>query len=139
VNKIADTYTPHRGRTKDIAYGYTDTLALAEGKLDRNYARERYGQQGFLFPDPKSIDENGKYTRELDPHGTECVNSADTWSFVAAGIFFTVKCGRTINKPVDCGTSSKPVRSDDCAEDFVVWDEQSVDDDDDEDDEEGEG
>ncbi|KAI0903972.1 SGNH hydrolase [Ustulina deusta] len=75
----------------DYAYGYDGSTALPLGQFDRSCVS--YGsKKKFLCPDA-----SGKKEGTCDASTSEF--NADSYSFVASGIFFSKKCGKSIPYP----------------------------------------
>jgi hypothetical protein len=73
----------------DVAYGYTDCTLLAQGTFDRSCAK-------YADPNKPVCATNGV---EGVCDKTMSGDNADTYSIVAAGIYFSQKCGKIIPAP----------------------------------------
>ncbi|KAH6842747.1 mutanase [Chaetomium sp. MPI-CAGE-AT-0009] len=88
----------------DIAYGFTGCSALPLGQFDRScvsYGQQKLDKKGVLSP-ALCPDEAGK--EGLCPPEMSARN-ADTYSHVAAGIYFSKQCNRDIPYPSGPGSS----------------------------------
>ncbi|KAK8026491.1 hypothetical protein PG991_003547 [Apiospora marii] len=77
--------------TSDYAYGYIDNRRLPLGLLDRNCKKYASQLKGALCPNANGVDGVCAGERSGD--------NADTYSFVAAGVYFSQQCNRDIPMP----------------------------------------
>lgn len=83
-------------RTFDYAYGLTYCLELAAGNFDRTCMTDRLEQKAGSKKQKKLCPiVNG---REICP-GENTANNADTYAFVAAGVWFSTQCKTAIAIP----------------------------------------
>ncbi|KFX87170.1 hypothetical protein V490_08483 [Pseudogymnoascus sp. VKM F-3557] len=78
-------------KTEDYAYGFTFCLQLAAGTFDRSCMTKTMKNEKVLCPTSGGGD--GVCNKELS------VKNADTYSFVAAGVWYSSKCGVAIPFP----------------------------------------
>ncbi|KAK4083326.1 lysine-specific metallo-endopeptidase domain-containing protein [Purpureocillium lilacinum] len=78
-------------RSKDYAYGFNGCYKLAKGAFNRDCVEYKGGK--VLCPDPKDSSKESWCPAELE------MKNADTWSFIAAGFYFSKACKRTIPLP----------------------------------------
>lgn len=79
-------------RSLDYAYGFNACYKLAHGTFDRSCVPYKGTKpETILCPDENGND--GPCPEDLE------IKNADTWSFVAAGVYFSDKCGKEIPLP----------------------------------------
>ncbi|KAJ6446958.1 lysine-specific metallo-endopeptidase domain-containing protein [Purpureocillium lavendulum] len=90
-------------RTKDYAYGFNGCYLLARGGFNRDCVP--YKGDKVLCPDSKDKTKESFCPAELE------MKNADTWSFIAAGFYFSKACKRTIPLPPLPQLPGKPPKS----------------------------
>ncbi|KAH6720758.1 SGNH hydrolase-type esterase domain-containing protein [Leptodontidium sp. MPI-SDFR-AT-0119] len=79
-------------KTRDYAYGYTFCAQLAAGNFDRSCMTAKMtGNPKIMCPDASG--------NEGICLGTDSAKNADTYAFVAAGVWYTSKCNAPIPLP----------------------------------------
>ncbi|KAF5511096.1 Lipase [Colletotrichum siamense] len=117
----------------DVAYGYNGCTALARGTFDRScVSYKAKPKKSGTLPTPDKIicqttNSDGVIVEGICP-ADYSENNADTYSFVAAGIFFSKRCQKVIPYPATTGPpasggGTKRQVIDSCPmADYVVWD-----------------
>ncbi|CAM1501517.1 Fc.00g035010.m01.CDS01 [Cosmosporella sp. VM-42] len=106
-----------QAKTIDYAYGFTYCQQLARGLFDRECMRSQLkGNPPILCPD-----DDGK---ESTCAATKSPLNADTYSFVAAGVYFTAMCGKDIPLAKPVSKRAMSVRQESCPvdSDAIFWD-----------------
>ncbi|KAL0939950.1 Mutanase Pc12g07500-like protein 1 [Colletotrichum truncatum] len=97
-------------KTVDVAYGFNGCTQLAKGGFDRS--KVAYGKRRTIT----KRDGTTKLSQLICPNGNDeegvcdpemSVRNADTYSFIAAGIFFSQRCNKDIPLPACAPTSVK--------------------------------
>lgn len=117
----------------DVVYGYNGCTALAKGTFDRScvpYKAQPNKKSNVPPPADKIIcprTENGVVV-EGPCNADLSENNADTYSFVAAGIFFSKRCNKAIphpqpqDRPASAGGTKRQIITSCPVSDYVVWD-----------------
>ncbi|KAK2774669.1 esterase family protein [Colletotrichum kahawae] len=117
----------------DVVYGYNGCTALAKGTFDRScvpYKAQPNKKSNVPPPADKNIcprTENGVVV-EGPCNADLSENNADTYSFVAAGIFFSKRCNKAIphpqpqDRPASAGGTKRQIITSCPVSDYVVWD-----------------
>ena len=78
----------------DFAYGFNGCYLLARGGFNKACEDHKYkGDKGIMCPDPKDPSKEGYCRADIE------WQNADTWSFIATGIYFSQECSRQIPLP----------------------------------------
>ncbi|KAJ0382123.1 hypothetical protein COL922a_013189 [Colletotrichum nupharicola] len=132
-NDVMDLRYAQRANALDVAYGYNGCTALARGTFDRScVSYKAKPKKSGTLPTPDKIicqttNSDGVIVEGICP-ADYSENNADTYSFVAAGIFFSKRCNKVIPYPATTGppasgggTKRQVITSCPMA-DYVVWD-----------------
>ncbi|KAI1857104.1 hypothetical protein JX265_011305 [Neoarthrinium moseri] len=83
------------GKALDYAYGYNSCWLLPRNKYDRKCMPENVRGRKVLCPDGQNPDEEGICPPD------RAIYNADSYSFVAAGVWFSNKLGKEVPLPPD--------------------------------------
>ncbi|PKX91286.1 putative alpha-1,3-glucanase [Aspergillus novofumigatus IBT 16806] len=109
--------------TRDVAYGFNACWLLPRGLFDRScapWAKKQKGQPPPRIECPNK-DENGETVEGVCP-GDLAGKNAESYQFVAAGVYFSRKCGHNIPLPPLPPTPSKRATTCPNFADYIFWD-----------------